>query len=73
MNHPFEAILRKALTKSVVDDNKVLEEANALHKKGYKPEEIYPILKKIRNGLLRDKDIEMLDEVLEEFEQYMEE
>lgn len=71
MHHPFAHIFIKALKKSTDRENLVLEEARALQKKGYKPEEIYAVLKKIHAGLIRDKDIEIVAEALEEFETYM--
>jgi hypothetical protein len=73
MIHPFEGIFRNALSRSTAIDNLVLAEARALHKKGYKPEEIFLVLKKMQSGLLRDEDIEIMDEVLEEFGTYIEE
>lgn len=73
MNHPFTQIFRRALSKSSRDNNLVLEEARGILKKGYKPEEIYPVLKRIRNGLIKDSEIETLDEVLEELDQYIDE
>jgi len=76
MSHPFTQILRKALSKSsksLMRENLVLEEARALQKKGYRPEEIYLVLKKIRAGLIKDEDIEIMNEVLEEFGTYMDE
>lgn len=47
MAHPFAQMFDKALRKSTEDDNLVLEEAEALRKKGYPVQEIYDVLKNL--------------------------
>ena len=71
MKHPFYKILYKALGNSTADDNLVLKEAEKIREKGYSAEEIYGVLQKLREGLLDDADIEIVDEALEEFEGYV--
>jgi hypothetical protein len=75
-SHPFESVFNVALQESMASEkheNFVLEEARALHEGGYASEEIYRALKHLRSTLLKDKEIELLDEVLEEFETYQDE
>ena len=73
MAHPFSVMFEKALKKSTTQDNLVLEVAEDLRKKGYDVHEIYEVLKKLHEELLGDDDVEIIGEVLAEFETYIEE
>jgi len=73
MAHPFTKILYKALSKSSREDNLVLQEAEKLKEKGYSLHEIYGVLEKLRKGLIENEEIEIVEEALEEFEEYLEE
>lgn len=69
MKHPFAKILYQALKKSTEYENLVLKEAEKLIKKGYPEAEIKEVLLSVRKGLLEEKDIEIMEEALEEFEE----
>lgn len=74
MAHPFSKMFEKALKKSSLEDNLVLEKAEELKKKGYSITEIYEVLSKLHGSLIRDADIEIVGQALEEFkEKYIEE
>lgn len=73
MSHPFEKLLEKALARSHGDENAVLGEAERLMEEGYKPEEIYGVLKKMRTSHISEFDEAILDEAVEEFGQYVDE
>lgn len=70
-SHPFEHMFEKALRKSTEDENLVLEEAEALYKKGYSAEEIFGVLDHLKKSLIQDKDIEILTEATEEFSRHL--
>ena len=69
--HPFEKMFEKVLKDSTEDENLVLEEAEALHKKGYSAQEIYDVLVHLRDSLIGDRDVEILSEATEEFSKYL--
>ncbi len=73
MTHPFSTLFEKALKKSTPEDNLVLEEAEALRKKGYSVHEIYEVLQKLERALVQDKDSALVGEAVEEFSKYIEE
>lgn len=73
MAHPFSTLLEKALKKSTSEDNLVLAEAQVLRKKGYSVHEIYEVLQKLHQGLVQDKDRDIVGEAAEEFSKYIEE
>lgn len=73
MTHPFSTLFEKALKKSTAEDNLVLEEAEALRKKGYNVHEIYEVLQKLERELVQDKDTAIVGEAAEEFSKYVEE
>jgi len=73
MAHPFSTMFEKALKKSTPEDNLVLEEAEALRKKGYSVQEIYEVLQKLERELVQDKDADIVGEAVEEFSKYIEE
>jgi len=68
MKHPFAKILYQALKRSTEYENLVLEEAEKLREKGYPEAEIREVLLSVREGLLEEKDIEIMEEALAEFE-----
>lgn len=70
-NHPFEKLFYKALKKSTPDENLVLKEATSLRDKGYPPQEIYDVLKRVHDGLLSDEDQELVAEAMEEVGGYL--
>lgn len=71
MAHPFEKLLEKALARSHGDENAVLGEAERLMEEGYKAEEIYEVLKRMRASHISEFDEAILDEAVEEFSQYV--
>jgi hypothetical protein len=71
MSHPFEKMFYKALKKSSPEYNEVLFEAEKLLEKGYSPEEIYKVLDKLHRSLIESKDIAVLAEAVEEFQNYV--
>ena len=73
MVHPFAGMFKKALTKSSSEDNFVLAEAEKLRKKGYSVVEIYDVLTKLQHTLIREADLEVVSEAVEEFSKYLEE
>lgn len=66
-------MFEKALKKSTPEDNLVLEEAEALRKKGYSVQEIYDVLDKLHRELIQDRDTEIVGEAVEEFSKYLQE
>ena len=72
MAHPFTKMFDKALKKSTPIDNQVLAVAEKLRVKGYSPEEIGSVLKKLHKSLIAPEDSEIVGEALEEFSQYLE-
>lgn len=73
MTHPFEKMLEAALKRSAPEKNAVLEEAEALRKKGYPVQEIHDVLAKLYRELLSERDTEIVGEALAEFETYVDE
>ncbi len=71
MAHPWQKLFNKALRKSTPDENRVLEEAQALRAKNYSPQEIYDVLAHLRDALIQDKDRNILVEACDEFEKYL--
>ncbi len=71
MAHPFEKMFTKALRSSTPDENLVLEEAEALRKKGYSVDEIHGVLVHLRDALIGDTDVSILTEATEEFSRYL--
>jgi len=71
MAHPFSKMFDAALRKSTLEDNVVLEVAEKLKAKGYRPEEIYTVLEKLRVGLIDDGESEIVSEAAEEFSRYL--
>jgi hypothetical protein len=71
MAHPFEKILEKAIPRSRGDENLVLGEAERLKELGYKPEEIFAVLKKLKTSLINPADEAIVAEALEEFSRYI--
>ena len=69
--HPFAQMFERALKKSNSQENFVLEEAEALRKKGYSPEEIHGVLAKLHRELLSPADLEIVGEALDEFATYI--
>jgi hypothetical protein len=72
MAHPFTKMFDKALKKSTPIDNQVLIVAEKLRAKGYSPEEIGSVLKKLHKSLIQPEDSEIVGEAVEEFSQYLE-
>lgn len=70
MAHPFEKLFELALKKSTGGENYVLNEAEKLKEKGYPVDEIYTVLKKLRNSLIQDADVEIVTEATEEFSRH---
>ncbi len=52
-------------------NNLVLEEALRLKSKGYRPQEIHAVLTKLHKGRIDDTEREILEEAVEEFENYI--
>lgn len=73
MSHPFEKLIEKEIPNSRGDENRVLGEAERLMEQGYSPKEIYEVLKKLKQSLIADADVEILTEAVEEFSQYVDE
>ena len=71
MTHPFAKMFTTALKDSTPMDNLVLKEALRLKDKGYRPEEIHTVLAKLHKGRIDDVEREILEEVVEEFENYI--
>lgn len=71
MAHPFEKMFEKALRQSTEQENLVLEEAEALRKKGYSVEEIHGVLAHLRDALIQDHERDIVAEATEEFEKYL--
>lgn len=71
MAHPFEKMFEKALKNSTEDENLVLEEAEALYKKGYSAEEVHGVLAHLRDALIQDKERDIVAEATEEFSRYL--
>lgn len=69
--HPFEHMFEKALRKSTGDENLVLEEAEALRKKGYSVQEIFDVLEHLKKSLIQDRDVEILTEATREFSRFL--
>jgi hypothetical protein len=72
MAHPFEKMFDKALSKSSPEHNEVLVVAEKIKEKGYSVEEISAVLKKLQKSHIQKEDIEIFDEALEEFSEYLE-
>lgn len=73
MAHPFEKIFETALKKSTEDENTVLYKAEQLKEKGYSVEEIYTVLKKLKNALIDAADMAIVAEAMDEFSRHKKE
>ena len=71
MTHPFSRMFEAALKKSSLQDNRVLEVAEDLKKKGYSIQEIYEVLQKLQRELVMDSDLQIVTEAVEEFSRYI--
>ncbi len=71
MSHPFEKIFEKSIAKSRGDENHVLGEAEKMREKGYSPDEIFTVLKKLHTTLISDADRAILSEAVEEFSRHI--
>lgn len=71
MAHPFSKLFDAALRRSTPEDNQVLKEAEQLRAKGYSAQEIYEVLVKMRQELVRDEDYEVAREAAEEMSRYL--
>lgn len=71
MAHPFSKLFDAALRRSTPEDNQVLKEAEQLRAKGYSAQEIYEVLVKMRQELVRDEDHEVAREAAEEMSRYL--
>lgn len=71
MAHPFSKLFDAALKRSTPTDNHVLKEAELLRAKGYGVEEIYAVLLKMQQELVRDEDHEVAREAAEEMSRYL--
>lgn len=69
MSHPFTKIFEKALKKSTVDNNVVLEESLKLRKKGYSKHEIGSVLLKLKKSLIDRNEENLVAVALYEFEE----
>jgi SOS response regulatory protein OraA/RecX len=73
MAHPFEKLFDAALRQSTPTENRVLDVAEELRKKGYSPKEIYDVLAALHRALLSDRDVALVGEAVDEFATYLEE
>ena len=73
MSHPFEKMFDRAIKKSTPLDNAVLNEAEKLREKGYSPEEIMTVLRKLHKSLIDKDEAEVVGEAVEEFSRYVDE
>lgn len=64
MSHPFEKLFEKALKKSTLDENLVLEKALELRGKGYSFSEIQTVLHSLQKSLIDEKEEEIVMEAL---------
>ncbi len=71
MSHPFTKIFDTALRKSTPMDNVVLTEAEKLKGKGYSAQEIYGVLVKLKQELIADADVEIVEEAVEAFAEFV--
>lgn len=71
MAHPFSRMFDKALAESTAGENLVLRKAEQLKDKGYSVEEIHVVLTKMQQGLIDDKDSEIVGEAAEEFSRFI--
>jgi len=71
MAHPFLKMFDKALKKSSLEDNQVLAVAEKLRVKGYRPQEIFDVLKRLQKSLIDNGEAELLGEAVEEFRAYI--
>jgi DNA-binding ferritin-like protein len=72
MAHPFAKIFERALKKSSPEENFITVEAEKILEKGYSPAEIYAVLKKLQGSLIADEDAAMVEEAIEELNEYFE-
>lgn len=72
MAHPFTKMFDTALRGSTDLDNRVLDEAEKLLKKGYKATEIYAVLVKLQKSLIDKTEAAIVAEAVEEFSRHME-
>ncbi len=72
MTHPFAKIFERALKKSSPEENFITVEAGKILEKGYSPAEIYMVLKKLQGSLIADEDAAMVEEAIEELNEYFE-
>lgn len=73
MSHPFEKMFDRAIKKSTPLDNAVLAEAEKLREKGYSPDEIMTVLRKLHKSLIDKDEAEVVGEAVEEFSRYVDE
>ncbi len=71
MTHPFAKIFYTALKKSTPGENLVLEEAEALKKKGYTASEIHEVLTKMHAGLIDETEERIVKKAADEIERYL--
>jgi hypothetical protein len=67
MSHPFEKLFEKALKKSTLDDNFVLEEAEKIRGRGYSEKEILAVLMKLQKSLINENDEKIMQDAIDEF------
>jgi hypothetical protein len=65
MSHPFTKIFEKALRKSSLEENFVLEEAKKLCKKGYSFAEVSSVLQKLAQALIDARESEIVHDAEE--------
>jgi hypothetical protein len=73
MAHPFTKMFDTALRNSTDLDNRVLDEAEKLLKKGYQASEIYTVLVKLQKSLIDKTEAVIVAEAVEEFSRHVEE
>jgi len=73
MSHPFEKMFDRAIKKSTPLENAVLAEAERLREKGYSPEEIMAVLRKLEKSLIDKGEAEIVGEAVEEFSVHVDE
>ena len=63
----------RAIKKSTPLENAVLAEAERLREKGYSPEEIMAVLRKLEKSLIDKDEAEIVGEAVEEFSVHVDE
>lgn len=66
MAHPFTKQFEKALSKSTLEENLVLKEAQKILAKGYREAEVFGVLEKLMSGRIDDAEVEIIADALEE-------